>query len=129
MNLSRRQRFPDSLISAGLARAFTSDTLALWGATDRLDDIQLCVTEFLANAVRHAGGPVALALRVEGSDVVLEVEDSSPCPPLLRPPDCNALDGRGLLLVAALADEWGWHGREGGKTVWCRLGPGRSAVS
>lgn len=54
--------------------------------------------------------------------VRIEVRDSSPAP---LPPTCHrdADDetGRGLTVVAALAESWGWHPEAAGKVVWCEL--------
>ncbi len=57
------------------------------------------------------------------SDVVrIDVHDSSPVP---LPPGCHrdADDetGRGLTVVAALAESWGWQPGPSGKVVWCEL--------
>ncbi|WP_046509245.1 ATP-binding protein, partial [Streptomyces odonnellii] len=52
----------------------------------------------------------------------IEVHDGSPVRPQPRTPDPEALDGRGLLLVDALADEWGVADRAGpGKMIWACL--------
>ncbi|AEW94518.1 hypothetical protein SCATT_21470 [Streptantibioticus cattleyicolor NRRL 8057 = DSM 46488] len=46
--------------------------------------------------------------------------------PELRTPDAASSDGRGLLLVAALADEWDVMARDGvGKVVWTEISPVR----
>jgi hypothetical protein len=54
--------------------------------------------------------------------VRIEVRDSSPVP---LPPTCHrdADDetGRGLTVVAALAESWGWQPAAYGKVVWCEL--------
>ncbi|WP_037802760.1 ATP-binding protein [Streptomyces sp. NRRL F-5135] len=52
----------------------------------------------------------------------IEVHDASPTPPEPRTPGADACDGRGLVLVAALAETWGVHDRRGpGKAVWATL--------
>ena len=54
--------------------------------------------------------------------VRIEVRDSSPVP---LPPTCHrdAEDetGRGLTVIAALAQSWGWQPEASGKVVWCEL--------
>ncbi|WP_327274244.1 hypothetical protein OG609_21195 [Streptomyces sp. NBC_01224] len=43
-----------------------------------------------------------------------------------RRPESDECGGRGLILVAALADRWGHGARCGpGKVVWAELTPGR----
>lgn len=56
----------------------------------------------------------------------IEAWDTDPAPPEPREPTADLQDGRGLMLVRAYADLWGWQPqtREGshGKLVWCDLG-------
>lgn len=71
------------------------------------------------------------ALRVCWSAGVLRIGawDADPAPPEPPVPSGQAVDGqdgRGLVLVRACADLWGWQplARNGnrGKVVWCELG-------
>jgi hypothetical protein len=63
--------------------------------------------------------------------VRIDVHDSSPVP---LPPGCrrDAEDetGRGLTVVAALAESWGWQPGPFGKVVWCELSatPGDAGI-
>ncbi|WP_030601718.1 ATP-binding SpoIIE family protein phosphatase [Streptomyces fulvoviolaceus] len=96
--------------------------------TDRLaDDAVVVVSELVTNAVVHAGTEVELACRLEAETGALVVEvldhhpsraprDGAPEPPYGTPEY-----GRGLRLVAALAESWGITYRTGAKTVWARL--------
>jgi anti-sigma regulatory factor (Ser/Thr protein kinase) len=88
-----------------------------------LDDATLVVSELVTNAAK-LGQPFTLHLRVDGRALRVEVEDRAGGTPVLRPRlgDDRAEDGRGLLVVAALADAWGFEVRTGGhKTVWAVL--------
>lgn len=94
--------------------------------------LTLIVAELSANAVRHgrvAGRDFRLRLSAEGATLRVEVTDSrGESIPVLTTPSDN-LDGRrGLLLVAALTDRWGWYPCVDGpgKTVWAVLDVGRS---
>ena len=91
--------------------------------------LTLITSELASNAVRHGRVPGrdfevrlsadAETLRVEVSDALGERR-----PPLLAPvPPGDAECGRGLLLVAHLADRWGVCPRlpGPGKTVWAEL--------
>ncbi|MEU7467044.1 ATP-binding protein [Streptomyces sp. NPDC044984] len=102
--------------------------LTMHGLIGLVDTAELLATELVANSVRHTKGPAAL--RVRWADGVLRVGawDTDPEPP--EPPGrweqlTEAEEGRGLALVRACADLWGWqpHARDGsrGKYVWCDL--------
>ncbi len=83
----------------------------------------------MSNAVLHTKGPAALRVRWSPPGTLhLGAWDADPEPPEPpRPLDrlADAEDGRGLALVRACADVWGWQpqSRNGsrGKYVWCEL--------
>ncbi|WP_432247882.1 ATP-binding protein [Streptomyces sanyensis] len=118
---------------ARLARRLCAERLHSWGVpygTEAHDDVALLVAELTANAVHHGRVPgrdfrVRLGVPAEpGTTVRIEVADArgertpEPAP---HPPGPDRTEGRGLLLVAALADRWGWAPRPPGapgKVVW-----------
>lgn len=112
--------------SVRLAREFTREALTDWAVADRSDDVLLCVSELATNAVLHGVPPgrgFRLQLALDTAGVVrIEVHDSGPGEVRPPDPDTEAEDGRGLLLVAALADKWGVGERDPGKVVWCEFG-------
>ncbi|MFI5683749.1 ATP-binding protein [Streptomyces sp. NPDC051636] len=103
--------------------------LTLHGLIGLVDTAELLATELVSNAVRHTKGPAALRVRRTPQGVVwIGAWDSDPePPPPPRPLDQAAEleDGRGLGLVRACAQYWGWQpsARFGdrGKYVWCEL--------
>ncbi|NEB09225.1 ATP-binding protein [Streptomyces coelicoflavus] len=113
------------------ARVFTRDTLRGWSLEHRGDDAVLVVTELVSNAVTHAvpsvaaGAPeVRLGLALSPARLTLSVSDPGDDGPVFNPSDGSALreHGRGLCIVDALAEEWGWSPRPpAGKTVWAAL--------
>ncbi|GAA4136226.1 ATP-binding protein [Streptomyces tunisiensis] len=117
----------------GLARArsFTRDTLGGWSLHQCGDDAALIMTELAANAVLHAasrcpGEPdVRLGFRLEPAHLLLTVTDPDDRPPVRQPPGADAdleEHGRGLRIVDALSEAWGWFPAvPAGKTVWARL--------
>ncbi|WP_158220449.1 SpoIIE family protein phosphatase [Kineosporia sp. A_224] len=122
--------------SAAAARRHVAGALARWGYEDCLETATLLVSELVANAVRHGHGPIDLTLHVGTDGLVVRIGDASPVEPVAgqRVPaqggpseDVDDLldlaeSGRGLLLVEALADAWGWAPRaDSGKDVWFRL--------
>ncbi|WP_409240420.1 ATP-binding protein [Streptomyces sp. PA5.6] len=123
MPLSRQRRFSRDDRSVGAAPAFAVETLVEWGITARQDDIRLCVSELATNAVLHGVAPGReFCLRVTADDelVRVEVRDSG-CGQLEMPSavvDAGEEGGRGLLLAAALSDDFGVTTHVPGKTVW-----------
>lgn len=83
---------------------------------------ELVISEFVTNAVRHAeAGPVSLSVRLDEQSLRIEVCDD--CPELPRPglPDPCSESGRGLFLVAALADRYGVEPTAVGKCCWAEI--------
>ncbi len=123
-------RFSPTPRGARLARHLAAVRLDEWGFPydgDAAGTACLLVAEPAANAVVHG--------RVPGRDFALRLALSAPLPlPTTlrvevtdarggrRPPptpDADCESGRGLLLVASLADAWGCEPHHpGGKTVW-----------
>ncbi|MEU0273530.1 ATP-binding protein [Streptomyces sp. NPDC006307] len=112
--------------SVRAARRFTAEALARWGIKERADDVVLCVSELATNALLHGVPPgrgyrLRLLRLVEDGPLRVEVHDSGDGTVLARQPDAGAESGRGLPLVAALADTWGVGERNPGKLVWCEF--------
>ncbi len=103
---------------------------------DVIERAELIVGEFAANAALHGhvtgrNFRLALALDAVAGTLRIAVTDAKgehlPEPCADAEADLDAESGRGLLLVAALADRWGVEPYPpGGKTVWaeCALDPG-----
>lgn len=104
--------------SAGTARHNVREALAQWGHLALADTACLLVTEILTNAIRHARCPIKLTLCRAADELIVEVTDDSPEFPQRRLPDADDEDGRGLVLVEALAESWGARPAVPGKTVW-----------
>ncbi|MDO0927214.1 ATP-binding protein [Streptomyces sp. TG1A-8] len=118
----------------GRARRWVRSRLAGLGtgADESLTEtVVLLVSELVTNAVVHTGRPAVLRLSLPGAAaqgaappaVRLEVADSSSRPPAPRCAGRDATGGRGLALVACLADRWGWSPDGVGKSIWCELDP------
>ena len=115
--------------SVSAARRFVRKVLGDAAPPPLVDDAALLVTELVANAVLHAGGPITLTAAVAGdaTAVRIEVADTSPVPPVLREYGNVASTGRGLTLVARLASRWGVEPADPGKRVWVELAVGAGA--
>ncbi|CAL2060608.1 MULTISPECIES: ATP-binding protein [Streptomyces] len=89
-------------------------------------DVRLCATELLTNVIEHVGDGTPVRVRIvdrSGPDRArIEVTDPDPrgMPTVLSAAE-TAECGRGLVLVAALAERWGVEVGPGGKTVWCEV--------
>lgn len=78
----------------------------------------LCTSELVTNGVLHARTPLVVGVTLGSDRLLVTVADSAPGQPAPKPRDDERTSGRGIVLVDALADEWGVHEDEGGKTVW-----------
>jgi anti-sigma regulatory factor (Ser/Thr protein kinase) len=118
---------PHHARGAQLARRRISTELAKLVPPHLLADAVAIVAELVGNAVRHAeplpGGVVRVAWRLRPGDC-LEVrvtDGGAGDPPRARSVGPDSVDGRGLTIVAALADRWGVD-RDGlGQCVWAEL--------
>jgi anti-sigma regulatory factor (Ser/Thr protein kinase) len=98
-----------------------------WGLRHLADDAALIVSELVTNAVDASEilpdrPPVTLRLLATELSLVIEVWDHSPLD--LEPREAVADDecGRGLTVVAALADRWGCERTaRRRKVVWAML--------
>ena len=101
------------------ARARAARQLADWGLEDITDTTELLVSELVTNAIRHAHEPVQLRIILDGV-LSCEVFDGSSSAPQLRRADRYDEDGRGLMLVAQLAERWGTRHTGTGKIIWAQ---------
>lgn len=90
-------------------------------SSDALDTVALLVTELVTNAILHARTPLLLQIETRPHHVRLCVEDASDQQPELRSYASDAVTGRGLALVEALASSWGVESTSSGKVVWCEI--------
>ncbi|MGZ4590389.1 MAG: SpoIIE family protein phosphatase [Actinomycetes bacterium] len=117
---SASQLIPSEEEAVQHARRFVSARLAEWGTPLGLvDGIVLLVSELVTNAVIHGRPPIELRLRCTDEHVVLEVRDHATYLPRRLRPTPEDEHGRGLQLVALLADRWGTRPVPDGKAVWC----------
>ena len=116
--------------AAGTARRHLTGALDRWGCSGWAETATLLVSELVANAVVHGHGPIELDVRADDDGLLVRIGDASPTLPETghgQDDDGLGEHGRGLVLVEALADSWGWTARpDSGKDVWFRLA-GRAA--
>jgi serine/threonine-protein kinase RsbW len=124
-------RFPPDPSSVTRARHWLVDRLTSHGRSALVPAAELCLSELAANAVRHARTDFEVELSDIGDGGVrLAVSDENPERPHRRPAAPLDLDGRGLNILAALADDWGVADHPpAGKIIWCTLTVAGSRVS
>lgn len=107
-------------VRVGQMRRITTAHLRLWDLTPLIDTATLVVSELVTNAVRHGKGhPIKLRVTCSAAALRIEVTDGTRQPARLTPTDEWGEHGRGLLLVAALAQQWGVS--PDGTMTWCSL--------
>ncbi|MFD7407939.1 SpoIIE family protein phosphatase [Streptomyces sp. NPDC059866] len=110
-------RLPLEPASAARARALTSAKLSEWGLGHLAFTTELIASELVTNVYRYASGPATLRL-IRERCLVCEVSDTSHTSPHLRRARTTDEGGRGLFLVAQMAERWGTRYSREGKTVW-----------
>ena len=113
---------PATLTSVRRARRFVRVHCAEIGVSvDVCDEVLLLASELVTNAVLHGRSDVCVEVGVVGRALRVAVLDDNSRRPAPVPQDPDALDGRGLALVAALASSWGVDDEVEGKAVWFEL--------
>ena len=115
----------DASSAALVRRAIAADLAERDIPVDAADDVVLVASELVGNAVVHAGpaldGDLAVTWEVAPDGVMVEVDDASADLPQLRAASDTESGGRGLRIVASLADDWGVRRTARGKKVWARV--------
>ena len=119
---SASESFPAAPDSVGRARQFTLRTLVSWGAAGLEDDVRVVASELATNALLHARTAFTLTLTLTHDRLRLSMADGSPAQPRVRRFDTtDSTTGRGLRMVAELAQAWGVEKDGEGKAVWCEF--------
>jgi anti-sigma regulatory factor (Ser/Thr protein kinase) len=100
-------------------RAELRQVLPTWGLGEHVvEDVLTVAEEFVANVLDHAGSEFRIVVVLSNAVLRLEVSDRAAGLPRVQSFDRDALRGRGLQLVDAVAIRWGVDQHEVGKTVW-----------
>ncbi|MFF5754260.1 SpoIIE family protein phosphatase [Streptomyces longwoodensis] len=114
-------------------RSRVAAQLRRWGLADLEFTAELVVSELVTNAIRYGRPPIHLRLvlpdpeppdgpgATSGRSLLCEVRDASSTAPHQRRARSYDEGGRGLHLVAQLAERWGTRQTRVGKTVWAEL--------
>ncbi|MEV2210895.1 SpoIIE family protein phosphatase [Streptomyces sp. NPDC050997] len=113
----RTWQLPRDPAAVAGARKEAGEQLAAWGLTEAAFATELIVSELVTNAVRYGDDPVVLRL-IRDATLICEVSDGSGTAPHLRRARVFDEGGRGLMLVARIAERWGTRQTPTGKTIW-----------
>lgn len=107
-----------SVEAAAQARGVVRDLLRQGHRPDLADTACLLTSELVTNALVHSGAPVELVVDLDEARLAIEVIDASSESPVPREAAPLDTGGRGLAMVAHLADAWGITRVVPGKSVW-----------
>ncbi|MEV6644736.1 ATP-binding protein [Amycolatopsis sp. NPDC051371] len=110
---------PDDVTAPARARHEVRAALLGLGLDEwQLDDVLLATSELVTNAFEHGECPQRLEMSYFEGQLTLRVHDSGSRLPELRAPSPAKARSRGLVLVQALSEYWGFESCPGGKFVW-----------
>ncbi|MCK1819297.1 SpoIIE family protein phosphatase [Streptomyces sp. XM83C] len=98
-------------------RALVAEQLGRWGLEELAFTTELLLSELVTNAIRYGSAPVRVRLLLDRT-LICEVADGSSTSPHLRYAALSDEGGRGLFLVAQLAERWGTRYTPTGKVIW-----------
>ncbi|MEU9123976.1 SpoIIE family protein phosphatase [Streptomyces sp. NPDC048506] len=98
-------------------RAGAVRKLIEWGLPDEAFTTELILSELVTNSIRYASGPIRVRL-IRDTSLICEVSDRSSTSPHLRQAATTDEGGRGLFLIAQLAERWGTRYTSSGKVIW-----------
>ena len=113
---------PSVPASVAAIRRYAVEAATRHGYERAAEVVQLLVSEVATNALVHGAGEVEVRVMPTGARLRVDVADASPVLPWPREASPEAENGRGLGLVAALADDGGAYPRAPGKVVWFEVG-------
>ncbi|AZM58392.1 histidine kinase [Streptomyces sp. WAC 01420] len=108
---------PSDPAAVGEVRAAVTRKLAEWGLQELTFGTELILSELVTNALRYGGSPIQVRM-LHDRNLICEVYDSSSTSPHLRYATMTDEGGRGLFLVAQLAERWGTRYLPAGKVIW-----------
>ncbi|MGY4922366.1 SpoIIE family protein phosphatase [Streptomyces sp. 900105755] len=98
-------------------RSRVTRQLAEWELDELSFTTELILSELVTNAIRHGRAPIGVRL-LRDRTLICEVSDGSTTSPHLRYAASTDEGGRGLFLVAQMAERWGTRYTPAGKVIW-----------
>lgn len=108
--------------AAAEARSQVLAAIRSWEVSVDFDVAVLLTSELVTNAIAHeVSDTVTLAITYSPARLRVDVHDTSRTFPVVVDAPGDAEAGRGLMLVTALSDEWGYYRTPAGKAVYFTL--------
>ncbi|MEW2620394.1 SpoIIE family protein phosphatase [Streptomyces sp. NPDC048106] len=108
---------PSDPAAVSEVRSAVTRALDTWGLEDLAFTTELILSELVTNAIRYGRPPIRVRL-LRDRALICEVSDRSTTSPHLRYAASTDEGGRGLFLVAQVADRWGTRYTPNGKIIW-----------
>ncbi|MDT3395302.1 ATP-binding protein [Streptomyces sp. B1866] len=99
-------------------RAIGAAQLRHWHLGRYVDTATLLISELATNAIQYGDSDdveLCISYLEDTAEVRVEVDDKTSGDPKVRHPGTDEENGRGLIIVEALADRWGRNGT----STWC----------
>jgi len=108
--------------AAAEARKQIRAAIWAWDVAVEPDVAVLLTSELVTNAITHVPGEtIMLAITCDSGELRVDVHDASCSLPVVVEAAADSETGRGLMLVATLATEWGFYRTPAGKAVYFTL--------
>jgi anti-sigma regulatory factor (Ser/Thr protein kinase) len=126
------------------ARQHAKQEILEWNLPELADTAELLVSELVTNAIKATRDlepqdqgssgyrerpSIVLWLTSERGAVIIRVWDNSSQMPVRQDAGLYAEGGRGVALVAAIANDWGAYRKLLGKVTWCMLASNSDGVA
>ena len=119
---ARRISLSTGPVAPARARRHVRAAIYAWDVPVEETTAVLLTSELVTNAIRHeAGDTVMLVISSAGGQFRVEVHDTSCFLPVPVAGPADTETGRGLILVASLATQWGFYPTPAGKAVYFAL--------
>ncbi|QKW10290.1 SpoIIE family protein phosphatase [Streptomyces sp. NA04227] len=109
---------PDDPNAVSGIRAEAARVLESWGLGAIAFTTELIVSELVTNAIRYGAPPIRFRLLHHEDTLICEVADASSTAPHLRRAATTDEGGRGLFIIARIAQRWGTRYTPRGKVIW-----------
>jgi anti-sigma regulatory factor (Ser/Thr protein kinase) len=119
--MSDSLRLEHGIRAPGQARRWLVQRCRKWDCDALADSAALITTELVTNVFLHARTDCLIHAAFVHPTLTVTVTDQDNRELSVQPPSDTAEDGRGLAIVAGVADAWGVKQADGAKTVWFHL--------